>query len=93
MNQSVRRTRILWSIGAIVLVAFFGFENVSSSLTYRSINHGNIHTIPSYTYPGPSHDFTSTPHPWNLWADEVGTDGWKATSGRAHSDSTTGVTK
>ena len=75
MKQSVRRTRMLLSIGAIVLVAFFSFGNVSSSLTYNSINHGNTHTIPSYTYPGPSHDFTTTPHPWNLWADEVETDG------------------
>jgi len=75
MKQSAERTRILWSIGAIVLVAFFGFGNISSSQTFRSINHGNTHTTPRYTYPGPSHDYTTTPHPWSLWEDEVRTDG------------------
>ena len=66
MNQSVQRTRILWSIGAIVLVAFFGFGNISSSQTYSAINHGNTHTTPSYTYPGPSHDYMMTPDPCSL---------------------------
>ncbi len=93
MKQSVQSTRILWSIGAIVLVASFGFGNSSSSQTYSSINHGKIHATPSYTYPGPSDDYTTTPHPWSLWADEVRTNGLKATSGKTHPDSTTGVTE
>jgi hypothetical protein len=66
MNQSVHKTRMLLSIGAIVLVVFFGFGNISSSQSYSSINHGNSHTAPGDTYPGPSHDYTMTPNPCSL---------------------------
>jgi len=82
MKQSVRRMCILWSTGAIVLVAFFGFGNISSSQTYSSINRGNTQTTPSYTYPGPSNDYTTTPHARSLWAVGVRKESSAATSRR-----------
>ena len=66
MNQSEQRTRLLWSTWAIVLVACFGFGNIVSSQTYVPNTRGNTHTEPAYTYPGPSDDYTTTPHPWSL---------------------------
>lgn len=72
MKQSVQRTRILWSIGAIVLVACFGFGNNASWQTYSANAQGNTHTTPSYTYPGPSDDYTPTPHDWSLTYSSIG---------------------
>jgi hypothetical protein len=62
VKQSVRKTCLLWSIGAIVLVALFGFGNISNSQSYSSINHGNMFTTPSDKYPGPSDDYAAAPH-------------------------------
>jgi len=72
MNQSVQRTRLLWSTWAIVLVACFGFGNIVSSQTYSPNVQGNRHAVPAHTYPGPSDDYTTTPHPWSLTYSSTG---------------------
>ncbi len=72
MNQPDQRTRLLWSTWAIVLVACFGFGNIVSSQTYSPNTQGNTHSEPAYTYPGPSDDYTTTPHPWSLTYSSTG---------------------
>jgi len=65
-----------------VLVALFGVGNISSSQTYSSINRGNTQMTPGYTYPGPSNDYTTTPHARSLWANGVEKESSAATSRR-----------
>jgi hypothetical protein len=66
MTQSAQRTGISWSILAILLVAAIGFGNIWSSRPSGLSTHGNTHTVPSQSYPGPTYDYSMTPNPCSL---------------------------
>lgn len=74
MKQSFEHMRLVWVLGAFVLVASFIFGKVATSHVHDSAANKGTHTVQQYTFQGASQDYTAVPHPWSLTYARPGTD-------------------
>ena len=66
MKQSLRTLRTVRSIGVMVLGGTLAFGAIWTSHVYGPRADGDTVKTQEHTYPGPSHDYAATPHPWSL---------------------------
>ena len=74
MKQSSQQTRLVWTVGIVILAASFIFAKVATSHSNTPLAGGGTPSTHAYKYWGPSQDYAAVPHPWSLTYARSGSD-------------------
>jgi len=74
MKRSVQKMRLVWSVGAILLMASLVFGTFATSPSNVTTAGGGPDATQGYIYRGPSQDYAVVPHPWSLTYASPGSD-------------------